>query len=366
MRARHAIALFGSLFVLAATPTAATAQQQLRIVNGDPIAAPTVAPWSVFVDAGKTGVCSGTLIDPSRVLTTATCVYDGDKLLAPQVFLAATGVVRNDSGADLSGLQARPVSAIRVHPGYGAARYLLAGRDNVGDQSYAYDLALLTLSSPFAVTAQVAPVALAQSPPRIRSIVSIVGWGLPVFGAEEQFDIARSMSARTTRATLCADGQPSLLCMVSSRMSPCFGDNGAGVVTAARTLVAVHSFQDARCVAGRESGAISTTDGGVVQWLLGRDDPPLAPSARRLPTIDFAGRGDREIVCRAPTWRGATKLRTLFVDRATQRTLKAGASRRFRPRGQDRRRRIYCVSVASNRGGVTESRSRHWVRVGVE
>lgn len=362
MRTRVAIAFAAALLLAAASPAAASAQHTLRVVGGDPVSAPASAPWNVYVSSANE-VCSGTLIDPLRVLTSATCVLSAGKLQAPQTLTTAAGVVRNDPGTDFGALQGRAVSAVSVHPGWGAGRYALAGADTEDNLSYAYDLALLTLSRPYDVTAQVAPVTLAPAPPRARSLLSLVGWGLFAFGAEEQFDIARSMFTRTTRATRCADGQPSLLCMVSSGRSPCFGDNGAAIVTLSRTLVGIHSYQDGKCVKGVPSGATSTTDPGVALWLLGDTSPPLAPSTRRLPTIDFAGPRDRQIICRAPAWRGATKLRTLFVDRATHRTLHSG-SRLFRPRGEDRRRRIYCVSVAGNRGGVTEARSRDWVRVG--
>jgi len=359
----RASAFLAAMLVLLASAAVAEAQRELRIVNGEPLIAPATAPWSVLIDVVD-GSCSGTLIDLSRVLTSATCVFTGEKLLGAQDFTAFAGIVRSGPGTDLSTAQARSVSAVRVHPAYGISRYALAGRGAEGNKSFAYDLALLTLSQPLQPTAQVSPIALAGAPPRARSIVSIFGWGLPRFGVEDEFPLARSMTARTTRPAVCADGHPSLLCTVSKNRTPCLGDNGAGVVTAARTLVGIHSFQDGKCVAGVSSGAISTTDPGVALWLAGRPNPPLAPSTPDLPTIRLAGRRQQQMVCRGPRWRGAGRVRTAFVDLANQRTLQFGP-RMFRPTGRDRRRKVYCASVATNAGGVTESSSTRWVRVQV-
>jgi len=131
------------MLVLAATAAVASAQHGLRIVNGIPVSAPAATPWNVIVTSTDE-VCTGTLIDLSHVLTASSCVFAGDTLRGPQALATAAGFVRNDPGADLSAVQLSAVSAVRVHPAEGDRRYALAGR--TGD-SFAYDLALLTLSS---------------------------------------------------------------------------------------------------------------------------------------------------------------------------------------------------------------------------
>jgi len=56
------------------------------IVGGNIVTPPEEAPWSVLVSArnaeGAT-LCSGSIIAPDRVLTTAHCVFDGGAQRAP-------------------------------------------------------------------------------------------------------------------------------------------------------------------------------------------------------------------------------------------------------------------------------------------
>jgi hypothetical protein len=344
------------------TIAATSADRQLRSVHGEAVRAPSAAPWNAYVDTGS-GICSGAVIDLARVLTAAACVVSGGEVDAPQSMTIVAGVVRASFGSAASTGQSRSVSAVQVHPGFRARRYRLAGRRSEGGLSFAYDLAVLTLSRPLDLTAQVSPVAMAAAPARAGASVRVIGWGDPAFNAYEDPSIARSMTARTVRPTLCADGNPSLLCMVSRRQSPCSGDSGAGVVTAAAvpTLVAIHSFHDGKCVVGQASGATSTTDPGVALWLGGMARPALAPSTSSRPTIALL-KGPGRVVCRGPSWRGATKVRTDFVDDRTQRTLQHG-SRVFRPTGPTRRLNIYCASIATNAAGVTESSSSRALRL---
>ena len=358
-------ALATSLLLIGLAATAvSSAERQTRVARGEPVPEPAAAPWSAYVDFGD-GMCSGTLIDLSRVVTTAECVAADGGVIAPQRVSVIAGTTRTGTSAGTGATeQRRGVRAIQVHPGHAHRRYRMGTANTEGGVSFAYDLAILTLGAAFEQTAQVSPVALAEATPPQRARVSLFGFGASGHTADAGvLDVLRSMTSRTTRASRCSDGEPSVLCVVSDS-SPCDGDSGAGVVTesAPRRLVGIHSFHDGKCVTGQPSGAISTTEPGIVGWLRGTPSPTLAPSARRRARVVFGDRGRRVLACRTPLWRGATKVRTLFVEDRTHRTLYAGS--RFRPRGADRRRAVYCASIASNAGGTTEVSSTNWVRVG--
>lgn len=365
MRALGASLLVATLLLGVSAPAATSADRRLRSVNGEVLSAPAVAPWNAQLDAGD-GICSATIIDLSHVLTAGACVFTGSRPDPPSALTITAGVVRAGPGNDADTVQTRGVSAVAVHPGFGQRRYKLAGVGAEGNFSFAYDLARLTLSAPLQRTAQVAPVALADVPAPPRSIVRIVGFGDPAFGANELPAIARSMTSRiTARPTHCADGDPSLLCMVSRRQSPCASDSGAGVVTTGATpvLVGIHSFHDNKCVVNRPSGATSTTEPGIARWLRGDTHPTLAPSTPTRPVIRFYGARRRQLACRGPRWSAATRIRTLFVQDDTQRTLQTGP-RVYRPTGATRSRYVYCVSIATNAGGTTEASSSKALRVG--
>lgn len=350
-----------------AVGVASSAAHETRVVRGQTVNETTAAPWSTYIDFGD-GICSGTLIDLTRVVTTAMCASsDGRETPAQNIVVVAGTTRAGVSAAPSVTQQIRAVSAVAVHPGRADRRYRLSTADTEGGVSFAYDLAVLTLREPFVQTAQVSPVALAEVTPGVGTRVALFGWGVPSFTADiGVLDVLRSTTSRTIRSSRCLDGHPSLLCMISPRSSPCGGDSGAGVVSdqTPRRLVGILSFYDGKCVTGQPSGAIGTTEPGVLSWLRGTPNPPLAPSAPRLARVVFADRARRVLTCRTPAWRGATSVRTVFVDNKTQRTLHSG-SRRFRPRGADRRRNVHCASIASNAGGTTEVSSTNWIRVGV-
>jgi secreted trypsin-like serine protease len=110
----------------------------------------------VYVEArldGGSTQCSGALISATEVLTAAHCAQSDPSRY--RVFAGWSQGPDGQSGPVFD--QVRPVSAVRVHPGYNAA----AG--------YLDDVAVLELPEPFDLGPRVSPIVVADRFPRRTS-----------------------------------------------------------------------------------------------------------------------------------------------------------------------------------------------------
>jgi V8-like Glu-specific endopeptidase len=151
---RSVVLMFALAIVLPAAASAATRPGVVLDSDGPVVPSTTTAPWSVVVsvDTGAEGIqCTGTIIDPTHILTAAHCMFDEDTNLEfstsdMEVF---AGLV---SSSGLSSAQEQDVASVRVMPGY-----VSGGTDDT------HDIAELTLTAPLVFNASVAPVALGQA-----------------------------------------------------------------------------------------------------------------------------------------------------------------------------------------------------------
>ena len=64
-------------------------------------------------------LCTGSIVDASHILTAAHCVYDdAGRLATPSQVTVRAGVSNYSSPLPTDQEQDRPVSLIRIHPGY--------------------------------------------------------------------------------------------------------------------------------------------------------------------------------------------------------------------------------------------------------
>lgn len=121
------------------------------IYNGEATQAfPAVVAVLVLNTDGSAGLCSGTLVTPTVVLTAGHCLSFGLKSAAVAIF--PDGVMEVD----------RPAFAAAVHPDFSLARIAIA------------DVGVLVIDPP---VTDVTPLPLATTAPRPRVLATIVGFG---------------------------------------------------------------------------------------------------------------------------------------------------------------------------------------------
>ncbi|XP_061448592.1 transmembrane protease serine 13 isoform X2 [Rhineura floridana] len=115
-----------------------------RIVGGNDTSA-SKWPWQVSLQYGTTHICGGTIIDPQWVLTAAHCFFmNSVKILDEwKVYAGASDLKRLAT-------EGIPVSHIIINANY-------------SDEHDDYDIALMKLSRPLALSAQVRPACLPMS-----------------------------------------------------------------------------------------------------------------------------------------------------------------------------------------------------------
>jgi trypsin len=213
-------------------------------------------PWQAWVPGGVNGTCSGVLIHPSWVLTTATCGIlwnpaDLTIVLGDLVQYGPTGPTA----------QVRAVSRIVLHPGY-----TVVGGAPVND------LALIKLSTPATLNSAVQTITL-QSATASNTLHTVSGWG-----ATNQGSAAGSMELRygsipvTSNATcdgapLSRDLFPGELCAGYSNgaSGACHNDTGGPLVTqgSPAQLVGIVSWGNGDC----DTYTVFTRVSSYLSWI---------------------------------------------------------------------------------------------------
>jgi secreted trypsin-like serine protease len=147
-------------------------------------------PWQAWLPSGVSGTCSGVLIHPSWVLTTATC---GIQWSPGNLWIILGDLVQY--GPTMPTAQVRGVSRIVLHPGY-----TVVGGAPVND------LALIKLSNPATLTSAVQPIAL-QSATASNTLHTVSGWGATSQGSSSGSMALRYGAIPVTSNATC-DGAP--------------------------------------------------------------------------------------------------------------------------------------------------------------
>lgn len=277
---------------------AAPAQAGQRVLGGAPATADQ-APWAVFVFTGGNGMCSGTVVSPTEVVTAGHCLFTATGDARPASgFTVAAGWQSTD--VTLLADQTVGVASALAHPVY-PGRGLFPG-----------DVAILRLATPLTFTPRVGPLPLATERPAVGAAVALFGFGTPAPGQ------LRGIGLRVVDPSTCGPLAGSQLCAASDAGEPCSGDSGAGLVTATGQLAGLLSGGPAACTAGNADVYTDLTSPLVAPWLEATLAPPV-PAARATAYPDAAvvcdGRAAKvEVVDAAGQVRGAGAYRLRPAD----------------------------------------------------
>ncbi|MEI8596364.1 S1 family serine peptidase [Photobacterium sp. Hal280] len=128
--------------------TSAHSEPIARIIGGNPTYQENI-PWQalVYIDVGNDGQdifqCGGVVIDKKTVLTAAHCLTEGSVTAQQDELFVWAGITSTDSATFLNAL---PVTAIHVHPGF-------------NEETFINDIAVLRLGTDIPAGAQ--PIQLA-------------------------------------------------------------------------------------------------------------------------------------------------------------------------------------------------------------
>jgi secreted trypsin-like serine protease len=329
-----------------------------RIVGGTVLPDTTQAPYTVALQTefsdSAVGGCSGTVVDPTHIVTAAHCVVsEQGQRATPQQVAVVAGASDVTTPAGIAAGQSRSVGVIRVHPRYAPGEFF-------------DDAAVLTLTAPLDFsTGRVAPLAMADvgtlvSPGRAVRIsgFGITGANANDFGQLRAVDVNAAIGGEA-----CSNSAPgAFLCTRGTNKGACSGDSG-GTATigtgAARRLIGITDIADANCrglnffasVAAPEirtflDAAIAETDVTAAQT-------PIAPRGGSSVRVTGVPRVGRTIKCARGKWTAGTKFRYAFLlDRGSrQRNRGFRTKSTYKLRSDDRGWRVFCAVEVRNAGG---------------
>jgi hypothetical protein len=353
MRSLALIAAAGAIAVAAAAGAT-------EVVGGSVIQVQE-APWTVYVQIQSANIrylCTGSIIDASHILTAAHCVYDDSgRLATPSQVTVRAGVSSFSSPLPTDVEQDRPVSLIRVHPGFQytgrptpddvAVIGLASPLDLSGPAAQA--IALPTAGTSFPAGAAVGMAGFGRSSPTVQTNGPL-SWMTATVDPQGQCGSSGGGFTENNGIVLCASSPSGAVCN---------GDSGSGLVTTtgAPVLIGVVSAGSAGCDTGSHGIFTYTGAPEILQFVQGSDNPPSAP--RETTATFLQVKWDPPLVvgntlsCSTGGWAGPEpRFSYSFVDLADGTVLQTGKPTYVIPATAGGAA-IVCEVAASNDGGTT-------------
>lgn len=338
-----------------------TWRAQAAIVSGVQASISEI-PWQVAIFAeyeseGKevSSLCGGTLIDLSHVVTAAHCAYDpvtGKALVAASfvVVVGASSITAEEISKGAT-VQARFVSAVRIHPDY----------DYSAGAGAADDVAVLGLALPVKETVEVKPALLPSSDvsPETGADLLLSGYGEENPATRELNGNLYAIGTAVEPSRACGgEAEAVFICTSNTGGSACGGDSGGPVereLDGARIVVGVlddvQIINAERCRAGTMNVSANLTAPEIRDFVQGNEHPPLAPRGGEATLIGEPVVG-RVITCVPGGWSNSPTFTYTFVNSGDGSVLQSGQSATFSVREPDLGFKIVCRLEASTEGGT--------------
>ena len=324
-------------------PGGARAEQQ--VVGGAPTDVRS-APWSVLirivVASGGGFFCSGSIIDPTHVLTAAHCLDLGPVgRVAPGAVSVRAGVSNGLAPSASDVVQDRAIAGYRIHPGF---TWRMTGS--------ADDVAVIEVVEPLDLSGPTATaIALAEDVQQTAGTgVRIAGFGVTRIYSVPTFTL-NGMSATVGG---CTNAESAVVfCAISRTSGMCPGDSGSGLVSEGATPLLVGVASIASCGPGTFGWFGNVGAPEILRFIQGDDNPPIAPREVGEPALAYPlpPHARAWMDCLPGKWSGSPVFRYEFKNERGK-LLQESASPRYRLRPSDVSHRISCHFSAMNAGGV--------------
>lgn len=329
----------------------------------------TAAPWQVKVNitrlGGGEGLCGGSILNATTVVTAAHCVTDEAVVPNPDVSPAQITVDAGISRFDPNSGQPDPqpgdaeqtvgVTANRVHPGY--PRSLVDGAGGLED--FVDDVAVLTLDEALDLSGP----AKRALPLTAQNVLSPIGAGVTVTGFGLQSRDPDSLNGNlfaldeaVQDASVSPVGPLNALIVLGAAPagSFCQGDSGSALQLSGAQLGIVSANQS--CNGAGPNFYTNVSAAEIQQFINGNGSPPLAPRGGQNVALFgpvAAPRKGNTLTCAPGAWSNSPSFTYVFTDSSRNRELQRGPSATFRVTGvSDAGATISCRAIAANAGGV--------------
>lgn len=315
------------------------------------------ASWQVAVvafDPTEEGgeevkACGGVIIGEQKVLTTAECIYNFEKIptlpvAAADVYVVAGQANVNRAEAKTTGVR---VSELEQHPYFA-----------VNSPASADDLALLKLEKPLTLGGPT------------QNAIGLVGEnailpegtnvGLAAFGetsAPGNFGALNWLGMTLTFPRRCGGEDDALyLCASTPTGSVCFGDFGSGLELpeSPTKLAGITDYVQSggACSDGAIGFFANLAAPEIRDWITeGNREPPQAPRGGGAVIRGVLSVG-HPLTCEPGSWLPNPTITILFVDSSGGIILQAGSSETYQLTSADVGRTIYCEVRATTAGGT--------------
>jgi hypothetical protein len=320
------------------------------------------APWQAAVlvripveHGALFELCGGSIIDETRVLTAAHCVFNptNGEHTPPEDFVVVVGA--SDLATEEAGAEGVEVASVRVHPYF----------DYAAGPGASDDVAVLKLSKSLHFTSRVRSIGLSApgANPSEGTQVNLTGFGLQDPETEEPNGLLYSLGMTLGFSRRCGgEADAVFLCASTPLGSACSGDSGGGLTDPGSTpgLLGVASTVEGHsgefCGDGAIAGLTNLAAPEIQDFIAGSEDPPRAPRGEGVAVRGVLTVG-HSLTCEPGSWSGEPTFTYEFIDSAEGQILQSGPSATYQLSAADVGRTILCLVQAGNAGGTGAART---------